>query len=98
MSGAGLEVFNYSQVTMNGGEISNNTATSYGGGVWIRGNEDADKSANLILNGGTIKNNNAGIAHGGIYNGVSGTYTYKSGVVCGNKPSNSYETSATCPS
>jgi hypothetical protein len=49
----------------------------------------------FTLSGGTIKNNKAS-SNGRI--SAYGTYTYNSGVVCGNTPTNSYETATTCPS
>ncbi|MEI3508242.1 MAG: hypothetical protein V8R01_03860, partial [Bacilli bacterium] len=88
--GGGLYCGNICNMT--GGIISSNISTTqYGGGVLV----DGQKSAQFTLNGGTIKNNTAKLGGGGI--GGSGTYTYKKGTVCNNKPSNNYETSTTCP-
>ncbi len=80
---------------MTGGTVSENSGVNGAVTVWNGGT--------FILDGGTIKNNTATAANGGIWrnnNNASdrGTYTYRSGVVCGNKPSNSYETASTCPS
>ena len=79
---------------MTGGTISNNSGVKGAVTVWNGGT--------FVLNGGTIKNNTASSQNGGIWRNTAdspvGTYTYRSGVVCGNKPSNSYETSSTCPS
>ena len=81
-------------VSMTGGTISNNSGVNGAVTVWNGGS--------FVLHGGTIKNNTASSANGGIWvNTIEspvGTYAYRSGVVCGNKPSNSYETSSTCPS
>ena len=95
--GAGVEVYNKASVTMNGGEISGNTSDHYGAGVWIHGEPNSDMMPTFVLAGGIIKNNTASVNDGGIFVGSVAKYTYKSGVVCGNKPSNSYETSSTCP-
>ena len=77
-----------SVLTMNGGEISNNKADVDTIIPWNGGK--------FILNGGQIKNNQAN-SDGGISVGSDGVFTYKSGVVCGNTPTNRYETSTTCP-
>ncbi len=96
--GGGMEIYSSAKVTMNGGEISGNTAATHGAGVWMSAS-NSSHTATFTLNGGTIKNNTANSSNGGIYVSRSfSTYTYKSGIVCGNKPSNSYETSSTCPS
>ena len=78
-----------SKLTISSGTVSNNESTQ--GNVFIINN------ATFTLNGGTIKNNTSTDKDGGIsiFNTVD--YIYQSGVVCGNKPTNSYETSATCP-
>ena len=75
-------------MNMTGGVISNNTMSS-NGVIYIY------EKGKFTMNGGVIKNNIATTNTGGIY--VLGTYTYKSGTVCGNTPANEYETSATCP-
>ena len=81
-----------SDVVMTGGSISNNSGVRGAVAIW--------NGSSFTLDGGTIRNNTAS-ADGGIWiNTIEkpyGTYTYKSGVVCGNKPSNSNETSSTCP-
>ena len=80
------------------GIIENNTSGN-GGGVAVAANVSTGKST-IILDGGIIRNNKA-TTHGGlaIYNSSSwvGTYIYKSGIVCGNTPTNTYETHAKCP-
>lgn len=91
----GISVYNKAKVTMNGGEISGNTAKTSGGGVGVSGDSSLNHTATFILNGGTIKNNTAS-TDGGINKSGTGTYTYKKGTVCGNKPSNSFETNTSC--
>ena len=94
--GSGVGGGSGSQITMTGGTIRNNSASLYGGGVEVYA--QTSYKSTFILNGGTIKNNTAASTNGGIIVSGAGTYTRKSGIVCGNKPTNSYETSATCPS
>lgn len=59
-------------VTMNGGEISNNTTTSSGGGIY---------AYKLTMNGGKISNNTANY-YGGVY--VSNGFTLNDGIISGN--------------
>ena len=92
--GGGIFVYSNSKVTMNGGEVSNNSATNNGGGIGVTG--ENNHTATFILNGGSVKNNTATTANGGIYRYGTATYTYKSGIVCGNRPTNSYERSTNC--
>jgi len=92
----GIMIYNNSKVTMNGGEISENTAQTNGGGISVQGSSSLNHTATFILNGGSIKNNTAVVLNGGIDVGGTGTYTYQKGTVCGNKPTNSYETSTKC--
>ena len=57
-------------------------------------------SATFNLDGGIIRNNTVPTADGvfgGIVSPENSIYTYKSGTVCGNTPTNSYETDVTCP-
>ena len=81
-----------STVTITGGIVENNQAVNGAVIIW--------NNSTFILDGGTIKNNKSSSANGGIWvntQSPTGKYTYKSGVVCANTPSNKYETSATCP-
>ncbi len=97
-SGGGLDSGTGGYINMTGGIIENNTSGN-GGGVAVAANVSTGKST-IILDGGIIRNNKA-TTHGGlaIYNSSSwvGTYIYKSGIVCGNTPTNTYETHAKCP-
>lgn len=98
--GYGMAVMNNSIATMNGGTIANNNGVS---GAVALFNNNAGQVSQFILNGGTIRNNistESGDSAGpiGAWNGSgTSTYTYKSGVVCGNTPKTSYETHNTCP-
>lgn len=65
--------------TMNGGTISNNTATVDGGGVSI------DTSGEFIINGGTISGNIA--ENGGGVNLWGGKFTMNGGTISGNTAS-----------
>ena len=87
---------NYLQITCNmtmtGGIIANNQIID-GPAISVINN------ASFTLDGGKIMNNisNGNLyGYGGVYV-VNSTYTYKSGIVCGNTPANKYETSTTCP-
>ena len=93
-SGGGISGGSDSQITMIGGIIRNNSA-AYGGGVNVYA--QSNYTSTFVLNGGTIKNNSASIIHGGIEVAGAGTYTRKSGIVCGNTPTNTYETHTKCP-
>ncbi len=81
-------------VVANGTTISDNKAPNYAG-LTCRG--DKDIPVKFIFNGNTIRNNIATGETGGIFITNYCTYTRNSGTVCGNKPTNSYETHATCP-
>ena len=92
-SGGGLYGGSESQITITGGTIRNNSA-KWGGGIsaWA----STGYSSTIVLNGGGIKNNTATASDGGLSISSSATYTYKSGTVCGNRPTNSYERSTNC--
>ena len=77
---------------MTGGIIENNKSNVTGG---IHVGSTSEMA--LTLDGGSIMNNTSTGYFGGIEEFYPDTYTYKSGVVCGNTPANQYETSATCP-
>ncbi|MCR5651981.1 MAG: hypothetical protein K6F86_12455, partial [Lachnospiraceae bacterium] len=87
--------------TMNGGEISENTAR-YGGGAWIYANTDGETTgrADFILNDGCIRNNTAKKSGGGVYayssrkDGSTGedaqaVFTMKGGDITGNEAKSS---------
>lgn len=59
--GAGLSIYNAS-VVMQSGEISSNTATTGGGGVYIK--QDSSGTANFTLNGGSVSANTVSAAAG----------------------------------
>ena len=80
----------YCNVNMYGGSIYNNSANNEIISI-------ANKPSQFTLDGGKIMNNYTS-QNGAIFIWGDGTYTYKSGVVCGNIPANQYETSTTCPS
>jgi uncharacterized repeat protein (TIGR02543 family) len=76
-NGGGVFV-NGGTFTMNGGEISGNTAVSFGGGVYVG-------SGTFTMNGGTVSGNTARGSGGGVYvpqNG--GTFILSGGTVSGN--------------
>jgi hypothetical protein len=80
---------NNGTMTMNGGEISNNTVTSqraYGGGIYLENN------SSVILTGGIISNNVVPSTYyyaygGGIYIATGCTATMNGGVISNNKVS-----------
>jgi parallel beta-helix repeat protein/predicted outer membrane repeat protein len=66
--------------TMSGGEISGNTASYYGGGVYVSGT--------FTMSGGEISGNTASsTSGGGVY--VYGTFTMSGGEISGNTASGS---------
>ena len=82
-SGAG--VYDNCKFTMNGGTISDNSATTSGGGVFIGSQSDStDTIRQFKMNGGDIINNSAKYG-GGIYAGVACECTVKDGKINGNK-------------
>ena len=90
-NGMAISVFSNSTFNMTGGTISNNTG-NMGAICLFAGGQ-------FTLNGGGIKNNTATVRDGGISIDTSvssNKYTYKSGTVCGNRPTNSYERSTNC--
>ena len=89
LAGGGIYIHTESEIIVSNGIISNNKAGTVGGGIRVNGGL-------LTVEGGTIMSNQAQ-NDGGISIDSNSTYTYKSGVVCGNTPANKYETSATCP-
>jgi hypothetical protein len=52
-------------VTLSGGQIINNSASIYGGGVWV-GHDGATLSGGHVING-----NSAAVCGGGLYVGYS---------------------------
>ncbi|MCI9585775.1 MAG: InlB B-repeat-containing protein [Bacilli bacterium] len=88
----GLLVGEQATVMMNGGLISNNVAEK-GAGVFVQYN-----SVLFTINDGVIKNNKGNVSDGGIFATDITKYNYKKGTICGNTPTNSYETHTTCPS
>ena len=97
--GYAVMIANNSSFIMSGGSIANNTGVSGAVATW---NDYIGNVCQITLDGGIIKNNSStGQEYGGlgIWQGKGkSTYTYKSGIVCGNTPSSSYETHTTCPS
>ena len=92
-TGGGIRVYG-GEFIMNGGTINNNKSSGDGGGVEVHGGtSDVSK---FTMNGGFIKNNTSSGKGGGVDVG-NGTFTRKAGTICGNTPTNSYETSSTCP-
>ena len=79
--GGGLYVFQGS-ATMNGGEISLNTALNDGGALEI-----GDPGGRFSLAGGTIFNNSAGNMGGALYN-AEGTLTISGGTIHSNDSTN----------
>ena len=75
--GGGLYIFQ-GQITMNGGEISSNTATNDGGALEI-----GDINGRFVQNGGAIFNNSAGGTGGAVYNS-QGQLTINGGTIYGN--------------
>jgi uncharacterized repeat protein (TIGR02543 family) len=71
--GSGVDV--YGTFVMNGGEISNNTASTMGGGVYVY------DDGKLVINGGEISGNTASYG-GGVYN--RGTFNMNGGKISDN--------------
>ncbi|MDR1215699.1 MAG: hypothetical protein LBK25_03350, partial [Treponema sp.] len=69
-------VFVYGTFTMNGGEISGNSA-QFGGGVYV------SSSGTFTQNAGTISGNSTQFG-GGVYVSSSGTFTQNAGTISGN--------------
>ena len=88
----GVLVGSGATVMMKGGLISNNVAEK-GAGVFVQYN-----SVLFTINDGVIKNNKGNVSDGGIFATDITKYNYKKGTICGNTPTNSYETHTTCPS
>ncbi|MCC8160280.1 MAG: dockerin type I domain-containing protein, partial [Oscillospiraceae bacterium] len=81
--GGGVYIFRYGGTfTMEGGTISNNTATS-GGGVYL----DSGKTFNLT--GGTVDGNTATTSGGGVYVYSKGTFNMTGGEVSNNTAASS---------
>jgi hypothetical protein len=74
-TGGGVQV--YGTYTMNGGEISGNTA-SWGGGVRVASN------GTFSMNGGKISDNTAASTGGGVHMASNGTFTMSGGTISGN--------------
>jgi len=92
-SGGILLAYSGTKLTMTGGTISQNKASDVGG-VHVFGGSIFE------MNSGIIKNNTATNGNsGGVFanSNTSSTFTYISGVICENTPSNTYETHTTCP-
>jgi fibronectin type 3 domain-containing protein len=68
---------------MNGGKISGNTASSYGGGVYVI------SSSTFEMNGGEISGNTASSYGGGVFVSSSGTFEMSDGQISGNTASTS---------
>ncbi len=54
-------------VTLTGSTVSNNSATSNGGGLWLDGSDANRNSMSLTVNGSTVSGNTSGGNGGGIY-------------------------------
>ncbi|MDR1231774.1 MAG: right-handed parallel beta-helix repeat-containing protein [Spirochaetaceae bacterium] len=65
--------------TMYGGEISGNSATNNGGGVYL------DEDGEFTMEGGLINGNKAANSGGGIYLDNGGKFMMKAGVISGNE-------------
>ena len=71
--GGGVCIGNVGEMIFNGGIISDNSVTQWGGGISVEGEEDGteakpgDLFGKLTMNNGTVKNNYAAVAGGGVY-------------------------------
>lgn len=74
-SSEGGGVYNYGTFTMKGGSITNCSASNEGGGVCNYGT--------FTMKGGSITNCSASNNGGGVFNGTSGRFTIKSGIIYG---------------
>ena len=70
-------VYNYGTFTMEGGEISGNTA-GFGGGVYN------DTNSTFNMSGGEISGNTANYDGGGVYNDYGSTFNMSGGEISGN--------------
>ena len=90
--GQGGALFTSGTVTLSGGTIASNVASSKGG-AWFCNN------GTCTVSGATIKKNTASTSDGGIFKNTNGTYSRTSGYVCkNNSPTNSYDVTATSDS
>ena len=83
-NGGGISFYNMSgydcTLTLaEGAVITGNTATGYGGGIYIQ-----DGPVSLVINGGTVSGNNAAYGGGVYYGNGSGNFTMNSGTISGN--------------
>ncbi len=94
-SGGGIEIANGGNFTMNAGEISNNRAMNFGGGVSLRTSPTATQNqSRFTMNGGKISGNyangetpapnNTKSGHGGAVYIHDGTFTMSAGEISGN--------------
>ena len=79
--GGGIYVGAEGSVTMNGGKISENKASNWGGGVYIK-----DRKGSFILNGGEISNNTAQVG-AGVYMDQYTKFNMRGGSVSNNTAS-----------
>ena len=83
--GGGVYVGNNSTFTMNGGTISGNSSSSYGGGGGVL----VGNGGTFTMNGGAVSGNSSsyGGGGGGVLVGNGGTFTMSGGSVSGNSSS-----------
>ena len=81
--GGGIYIGEYGKVEMNGGKISNNQASQYGGGVYLE-----MRNASFTLKNGEISENTA-VKGAGVYLGRYVSFTMEGGSVSNNTSSHS---------
>jgi hypothetical protein len=79
--GGGVYIFS-GIFNMSGGEISGNSTTGSGGGVYIN-----SSTSIFTMSGGKISGNSTTGNGGGVYNGSGGTFTMTGGSISGNSAS-----------
>ncbi|GHU84246.1 hypothetical protein FACS189473_1000 [Spirochaetia bacterium] len=75
-TGGGVMVGTTGTFILNGGTISDNTATTTGGGVYVSGS-----GSTFTMNSGTISGNTATTNGGGVYVNTNGTFTMNNGTI-----------------
>ena len=79
--GGGVRVSSRGSFTMNGGEISGNTTSTYGGGVYI--DYDTNGRGSFIMNGGKISGNTSALYGGWVYVNCGGGFLKTGGTIFG---------------
>jgi len=82
-AGRGGGIYDLSAINMSGGEISGNTATIHGGGVYIN-SYDVSSVSKFTMTGGMISGNTATTGGGGVYSEKYSIFNMSGGEISGN--------------